>query len=190
MNFHFHYHQFFLYMKKEKRNSIYAFLDATGVLRNGSEVEIQAQRNLYWRNYKREWRVAKRIKEKEFTVSFNSDELKILNQEAKRHHLSRTQFIKETTFAYINNSYIVPYLSEVKRISQILAMTYNSVQDLFDANKLNFDLGRDLMESINRLEREILPLLHHPKTIEEYIKIHINKDGGNKAQLLDFINSL
>jgi hypothetical protein len=69
-------------------------------------------------------------------------------------------------------------------------MTYNSVQYLFDANKLNFDLGRDLMESINRLEREILPLLHHPKTIEEYIKIHINKDGGNKSLLLEFINSL
>jgi hypothetical protein len=69
-------------------------------------------------------------------------------------------------------------------------MTYNTVQDLFDANKLNFDLGRDLMESINRQEREILPLLHHPKTLEGYIKLHIAKDGRNKAQLLEFLNSL
>ena len=61
---------------------------------------------------------------------------------------------------------------------------------MFDANKLNFDLGRDIMESINRLERELLPILHNPKTVEEYIKMHIDKDEGNKAQLLEFINSL
>jgi hypothetical protein len=177
-------------VKVSKENTIYSHLKTNGVLENGTHEEIQKVRNEYWKEYKREWRVAKRMKEKEFTVSFNSDELKILNQEAKRHHLSRTQFIKDTTFAYINNSFIVPDLIELKRISQILAMTYNSVQDLFDANKFNFDLGRDLMESINRLEREILPLIHHPKTIEEYIKIHINKDGGNKFKLLEFINSI
>lgn len=177
-------------VKVSKENTIYSHLKTNGVLENGTHEEIQKVRNEYWKEYKRKWRVAKRRMDKEFTVSFNSDELKILNQEAKRHHLSRTQFIKDTTFAYINNSFIVPDLIELKRISQILAMTYNSVQDLFDANKFNFDLGRDLMESINRLEREILPLIHHPKTIEEYIKIHINKDGGNKFKLLEFINSI
>lgn len=176
--------------KVNKENTIYKHLQTNGVLKKGTHEEIQSVRKEYWKEYKRKWRVAKRRKDKEFAVSFNSDELKILIQQAKRHHLSRTQFIKETTFAYINNSYIVPDLLEVKKVSQLLAMTYNSVQDLYDANKFNFDLGRDIMESINRLEREILPLLHHPKTIEEYIKIHINKDGRNKALLLEFINSL
>ncbi|MBK8243327.1 MAG: hypothetical protein IPK88_07875 [Saprospiraceae bacterium] len=176
--------------KVNKENTIYSHLKTNGVLEKGTHEEIQKVRSEYWREYKRKWRVAKRRKDKEFAVSFNSDELKVLTFESKKHKLSRTQFIKETTFAYINNSFIVPDLIEVKKISQLLAMTYNSVQDLFDANKLNFDLGRDIMESINRLEREILPFLHHPKTLEEYIKLHIAKDGGNKAQLLEFINSL
>lgn len=176
--------------KVKSENSIYSHLQSSGVLEQGTHAEIQSVRKEYWKEYKRKWRVVKRRKEKEFTVSFKPDELKILTFEAKRHKLSRTQFIKDTTFAYFNNSYIVPDLLEVKKVSQLLAMTYNSVQDLFDANKLNFNLGRDIMESINRLEREILPFLHHPKTLEEYIKLHIAKDGGNKVQLLELINSL
>ena len=176
--------------KVKSENSIYSHLQSSGVLEKGPHEEIQNVRKEYWKEYKRKWRVAKRRKEKEFTVSFKPDELKILTFEAKKHKLSRTQFIKDTTFAYINNSFIVPDLIEVKKISQLLAMTYNSVQNLFDANKLNFDLGRDIMESINRLERELLPILHNPKTVEEYIKMHIDKDEGNKAQLLEFTNSL
>jgi len=176
--------------KVNRENSIYLHLKTNGVLENGTHEEIQSVRNEYWREYKRKWRVAKRRKEKEFTISFNQEELKILTSEAKRHKLSRTQFIKGTTFAYINNSFIVPDTMEVRRISQLLAMTYNSVQDLFDANKLNFDKGRALLDSINKLEREILPILHHPKTLVDYIKIHIIKDEGNKAKLLEFINSL
>ncbi len=175
--------------KVNKENTIFKHLQTNGVLEKGTHEETQKIRSEYWKEYKRKWRVAKRRIDKEFTISFNPDELKVLTYESKKHKLSRTQFIKETTFAYINNSFIVPDILEVKRISQILAMTYNSVQDLFDANKLNFDLGRDIMESINRLEREILPLLHHPKTLEEYIKLHIAKDGRNKAQLLEILNS-
>lgn len=176
--------------KVNRENSIYLHLKTNGVLENGTHEEIQSVRKEYWREYKRNWRVAKRRKEKEFTISFNQEELKILTSEAKRHKLSRTQFIKDTTFAYINNSFIVPDLLEVKRISQILAMTYNSIQELFEGNTIKFEIGRDLLHSINKLERDILPLLHHPKTLEEFIKLHIDKDGGNKAQLLEFINSL
>ena len=176
--------------KVKSENRIYSHLQSSGVLEKGTHEEIQKVRSEYWREYKRKWRVAKRRKDKEFAVSFNSDELKILNQQAKRHHLSRTQFIKETTLAYINNSYIVPDLLEVKRISQILAMTYNSIQVLFENNVIKFEIGRDLLDSINKLEREILPLLHNPKPLEEYIKVHIDKVGRNKAHLLEFINSL
>lgn len=176
--------------KVKSENTIYTHLQTNGVLEKGTHEEIQSVRKEYWREYKRKWRVAKRRKDKEFAISFNSDEVKILNQQAKKHHLSRTQFIKETTFAYINNSFIVPDILEVRRISQLLAMTYNSVQDLFDTNKLNFDIGRDLLDSINTLERALLPILHNPKTVEEYIKMHIVKDKGNKVQLLEFINSL
>ena len=176
--------------KVKSENSIYSHLKTNGVLENGTHEEIQKVRSEYWREYKRKWRIAKRRKDKEFTVSFNSEELKKLNQQAKRHHLSRTQFIKETTFAYINNSFIVPDLLEIKKISQILAMTYNSIQELFEDNTIKLKVGRDLLDSINKLEREILPLLYHPKTLEEYIKMHIDKDRGNKSQLLEFINSL
>lgn len=177
--------------RRIKTNSgVYGCLTSSGVLENGTHEEIQNARKDYWREYKRKWRNEKRKKEKEITVSLNNDELKILTREAKRHKMKRTRFLKQASFAYINNSYVVPDRLEVQRISQLLSMTYNSVQELVDENKINHNLGRSILETIRLLERDILPLLHNPKSIEEYIKQHIEKCTENKLKLLKLINSL
>ncbi len=79
--------------------------------------DIQRARKQYWREYKRKWRNEQRKKEKEFTITLINEELKMLTYEAKRHKMSRTRFLKETTFAYINKSFIVPDSLEVRKIS-------------------------------------------------------------------------
>lgn len=155
-------------MRKAKANSnIYTYLQKSGVLENGSHEEVQRVRNEYWNEYKRIWRKDKRKKEKEFTISLNSKEQKILAQVAKGHKISRTAFIKQATFAYINNSFIVPDAMEVKRISQLLAMIYNSIQELYEDDKIETITGRVILEKITQLERTIIPMLHNPKSLEE-----------------------
>lgn len=176
--------------KVKAKSSIYTFLLSKGVLEKGTHEEIQKARKEYWREYKRKWRNEKRKKEKEFAVSLNIDELKLLTLEAKRHKLSRTQFIKRATFAYFNKSYIVPDSLEVKRIAQLISLTYNCIQEMLEENKVSFNMGRDTLEIIQKLEREILPLLHNPKPIEEFIKQHIDKCSKNKLKLINFINSI
>ena len=177
--------------RRVKINSgVYGFLLTRGVLEKGTDQEIQNARREYWKEYKRKWRNEKRKTEKELTASFNSEELKLLTQEAKRHKMSRTQFMKQTSLAYISKNYIVPNIYEVKQIAQLLSMTYNSMQDLVDENKVSSNIGRNSLEIIYQLEREILPILHNPKTIEEYIKKYIGKDTENKSRLLELINSL
>lgn len=178
-------------MRKAKANSnLYTHLRNSGVLEFGNHEQIQYARKEYWREYKRVWKKDKRKKEKEFTISFNPEEQKILTQVAKRHKISRTAFIKQATFAYINNSFIVPDAMAVKQIAQLLAMNYNSVQELFEKDKIDSHIGRVLLEKISQLEREILPLLHSPQSLEEYIKVHIQKNNENKSHLVDFINTV
>jgi predicted HicB family RNase H-like nuclease len=178
-------------MRKAKANSnLYTHLRKSGVLEHGNHEQIQSARKEYWKEYKRLWKKDRRKKEKEFTISFNSEEQKILTEAAKRHKISRTAFIKQATFAYINNSFVVPDSMEVKQIAQLLAMSYNSIQELFVEDKIDSQIGRVLFEKISDLEREILPLLHSPKSLEEYIKDHIQKNNKNKPHLVEFINTI
>ncbi|MFN8279060.1 MAG: hypothetical protein U0V49_02140 [Saprospiraceae bacterium] len=150
-----------------KKSSLYAFLKSSGVLDNGTHEEIQSKRKEYWNEYKRKWRKIKRKSEKEFTISFSVDELKELLIEAKRHKLSRTRFIKQSCLAYMNKRYIVPDAMEVKRISQLLSMTYNSIQEMFEEDKIDKSAGKEILKRILKLEREILPALQNPKSINE-----------------------
>lgn len=180
-------------MKKRKsdtKSSIYAFLKSSGVLENGSHDEIQKVRKEYWREYKSRWRRNKRKIEKEISISLTQDELKQLSEQAKRHKRSRTKFIKQACFAYINKSFIVPDVKEVRKISQQLSLIYNSIHELTEDNTIEFKSGRIILENIYKLEREILPVLYHPKSLEALIKEHIDKNARNKDSLIEFINSL
>ncbi len=180
-------------MKKRKsdtKSSIYAFLKSSGVLENGSHDEIQKVRKEYWREYKSRWRRNKRRIEKEISISLTQDEMKYIGEQAKRHKQSRTKFIKQACFAYINNSFIVPDVKEVKMISQKLSMIYNSIQEMAEENTIEFKSGRIILENIYKLEREILPVLYHPKSLEVLIKEHIDKNARNKDSIIEFINSL
>ncbi len=180
-------------MKRRKLNAksnLFSFLNSSGILENGTHDQIQKVRSEYWREYKRKWRNAKRKSEKEITILFTQDEFKEISNESKRHKLSRTQFIKKVCFAYINKIFIVPDSKEVKRIAQQLSMTYNSIQGLLEENKIEFKSGKSILEAIFNLEREILPGLHNPKSLDVLIKEHILKNEKNKNTLVEFINSI
>ncbi len=176
--------------KLNSKSSIYTFLKSSGVLMSGTPDEIRNARIIYWREYKRNWRKLKRRAEKEITLCLTADELQVITKEAKRHKISKTRFIKQACLAYLNKSFIVPDLKEVKKISQILAMSYNFIQEMTEENKMDFKSGKSILESIYRLEREILPVLNNPKSLEVLIKEHIEKNAKNKNSLVEFINSI
>lgn len=180
-------------MKRRRLNSnsnLYSYLKSSGVLENGNHDEIQKVKKEYWKEYKRKWRNNKRKMINEITISFTREEFKEITNESKRHKLNRTKFIKQACFAYLNKSFIVPDLKEVKKISQFLAMSYNSIQELTAENKIDFKSSKSLLEAIFNLEREILPVLNNPKSLEVLIKEHIVKNAKNKNSLIEFINSI
>ena len=174
----------------KKGSGVYSYLLSKGVLENGTKGEIQKAKQEYWREYKAKWRKAKRKEAKEFCISLNQAELRLFTHEAKRHKMSCTEFIKQTSLAYTQKRYVVPNSLEVRKIAQLLSMTHNLIQEVLLENKSSRMSGLNMIEAIANLEHNILPLLNHPKTIEEHIVLHIKMDKGNKVQLLKLINSL
>lgn len=173
----------------KKKSSLYSFLDESGLLEKGTEDEIKAARKKYWNEFKRTWRKEKRIREKEFTVSFTKDELKLITNEAKRHRKSIPRYLKSTTLNYIAQRYLVPDEMEVKRISQLLAMNYNVLLQIVEEEKVRTQLGDILLGKISELEKRVLVHLCHSKTLEDWIKQEINKDATLKDKILHMLNS-
>jgi uncharacterized protein (DUF1778 family) len=176
--------------KLKVSSGLYSYLHASGVLNTGNENAIALARKEYWRNYKKVWRKEKRKKEKEITISLNTEELKVITQSAKIHQRNVTAFIKESAFAYINKRYIVPSQETVHSIRQLLAMLYNQIEQLLDENKLQSELGNELKQKITELERFILPVLFNPKIVEKHIEELVRKEPIMKTKLLALLNNL
>ena len=138
-------------MKRAKKKGIYDYLYSIKVLESGTDEDISLARKKYWREYKASWRRKKRKEEKELTTSWTADEITELTNAAKKHKVSKTKFIKTSTLAYINKRYIVPDQIEVRRIAQLLAVTYNSIREMMDEDTLELQTGKIILEKINRL---------------------------------------
>lgn len=173
---------------RKKINAYYQFLEP--FLENGNNEEIQKAKKEWFRKYKAEWRKAYRKKNKEFTISWTKEDLKILSQEAKRHRLSKTRFIKQATMGYIDKRYIVPYQEEVNKSLQILAMVYNSIEDISEEGKLAGNIAKDLHAIINHLEHDFRIAIFSPKTIEQVLSEAVKEKPNIKARLIQFIENL
>ena len=173
---------------RNKHSAYYQFLEP--FLESGNNEEIQKAKKEWFRKYKAEWRKAYRKKNKEFTISWTKEELKILSQEAKRHRLSKTRFIKKATMGYIDKRYIVPYQEEVNKTLQILAMIYNGIEDISKEGILPGNIAKDLQAVINRLEHDFRVAIFSPKTIEQVLSEVVKAKPGIKARLIQFIETL
>ncbi len=177
-------------MKRATKKGIYEYLDSIKVLESGSDEDLTLARKKYWRTYKATWRRKKRKEEKELTTSWTDDELTELTKEARRHKVSKTKFIKTSTLAYIDKRYIVPDQIEVRRIAQLLSVTYNSIQEMIYENALQLQTGKIILEKIFDLERQVLVSLHNPKTIEQLITETINENPQTKTRLYHLLETL
>ena len=176
--------------KIKNKSSIYEYLDSTKVLESGTENDIAQARKKYWREYKAQWRKQKRKAEKELTTSWTVEELKIIGDVARKHKISKTEFLKMSALAYIDKRYIVPDAIEVRRIAQMLAMSYNLIQEMINENVLHLQTGKIILEKIFELEREVLVSLHNPKTLDQLITEAINKTPQTKARLYQLLETI
>ena len=155
----------------------------------GNDTEIR-QAKLEWRRmYKAQWRKEHRRKCKEITASWDNDEYRMLKAEAKRHKLSITMFIKQATIGYVDKRYIPLQRQEVTKILQLLALTFNVIDELGQEEQLNYETAKELKNEITRLEQSIRVVLFSPKTIWQILTEALMETPQMKADIILFIQS-
>ncbi len=171
-------------------SSIYKFLDSLNILEKGSPEEIVAARKQYWRVYKALWRKENRHKLVGFTPYFTKEEVVILNDAAKLHKRSKTQFVKVASLAYISKNYLVPDILQIRKVIQLLQMNFNIIQEMLDENKIPIQAGKILLDKLNCLELQIRQELHSPKTLEQLIVDAIKNDPSKNEEFIKLLKTL
>jgi hypothetical protein len=143
-------------MKGYTASGIYAYLSSSGVLDTGTSAEIANARKAYWRDYKRRWKAARR--KNTLTIIFSDTEMKQVSQSAKLLRLSRTRYIKQCAL----KQYVLP---DTGNIRDILFKTYNLLLTLSNVQNTSPEIGYELLNRLENLEKEVLFCLTHPKTI-------------------------
>lgn len=179
-------------MKRKRANSgVWKYLESTGALRSTDDATISARKAEYRKEYKRAWRKKYRKANKELTLTLVPSEWEFITTAAGKHNRSRARFTKEAALAYICKSFIIPNDLEVRRIKEILTMNYNALEVLIEKHPIAyFQSGNKLLNAFSSLEKEVLTLLHNPKSLEELIIDAVHENASRKKSLVQFIESL
>jgi hypothetical protein len=116
--------------KTPKGSPLWKYLEACGVLENGTDEQIIAAKRQYRKNYLHHFKQKQRKAKPGFTVMLSKEngQYDTISLAAKKHSLAITAFLREATLAYIHQYYIVPDRMQVARLEQFLAQYLNEVQ--------------------------------------------------------------
>jgi hypothetical protein len=172
-----------------------AFLDARGLLENGSEEQIRAARREYRKIYLTVYKKKQRKESPEFSVllSRQNGEYSRVTAAARRHKLSVPAFLKSATLAYINKTFIVPDREMIVKLAALLAECLNDVQQIATGKEKNYWLLEQRYDAIEKrvmdLEMQITHLLSTPLGIEDAVRSAIDKDSDLRLRLLLLLTS-
>ncbi len=174
--------------KQRKYSAFYAYMEP--FFQKGDEVMIEHAKRAYRKAYKAKWRKQKRSISKEITTIWEKAEYQTLKEEAKMHKESITRFIKRATVAYMDKRYVVPNEAQVMKVMQLLALTYNRIEELAEDKQLDSNLAKKLQTDLSTLEQEIRVSLFSPKTIEQTISELIHEKPSVKKQLIALLETM
>lgn len=153
-------------MKRSRTNKDALYKYLTPLLEAGAnESTLVAARKQYIKEYKARWQREHRKANKQFTVSFSSDELTVIEKAAGYHHRSLTKFIKEAALAYCSNRFLVPDAAAVNHIRQLLTMNYCLLQQILEEHDHRHVSSEQLTKMVSSLEKQVLDALHNPKQV-------------------------
>jgi len=150
-------------MRVRKHSALYAYLDKQGLLSKGTAEEIIAAKEAYWKKVRTEWQKNKRTNNKKYEVFLNKIEYQIIARAAKSTGYSKVAYLKQSALAYTNKKYLVPRIELLYDVKELLALTYDSMQQLVEEKNVPVSLGDILLTKIEHLENRILELLFNPK---------------------------
>jgi len=144
-----------------KNTSLWAYLDSVGILEKGTDNEIKQAKKQYWKKYFLSYKQERRktIPEYPIGLSKKNGEYTRIKNEAKKHKLTITSFLKQSALAYIGKRFLVPDRTQVSNIEQMLSQILNEVRQRKNIPYMEIE------KRIEKIENQIDKLLCHPTEI-------------------------
>jgi uncharacterized protein (DUF1778 family) len=135
----------------KNRSGLYEYLEASGVLAEGTADEIRMAKEEYWKGVRKEWRHQQRKDCKSYTIFFTRQEVTAVAKAAEARNTSITRFIKAAALKTATGNLGIDQRI-IGQVREVLFETYNLMakQDGVPETALNI-----LLQS----ERKILGLL-------------------------------
>lgn len=157
--------------KKKNKGAIWEYLEATGVLENGTEEEICSAKKAYRKDYFLQYKKSQRRQKPEFTINLSkkNGEYYRVKKAADSHKMTLTAFIRSAALSYLDNRYLVPNESQVALLEQILSQCLNEIQRIVGARE-RYHWEREqkfeeIEKRIEKLELEIGNVFRNPPLI-------------------------
>lgn len=169
------------------------WLDASGVLANGSEEEIKTAKRAHRKSYKTQHKRKQRQENPEFCVALSKqkNELARITTAAHKHKMSVQSFLKFSSLAYLNKTFIVPDRDFVARLAQLLSDCLNEVNGIAQSKSnwhWQIDEKYDAIEKrICALETDMRHLFESPAPIEKAVSDAVAKDPSMRLTLLNLL---
>lgn len=160
-------------MSRKTNSGLWEYLERIGILENGTDDEIKAAKKAYRKEYLLKYKQKQRTHKPEFTVNFSNKkgEFYKVKEAAKKHNVTITSFIRKATVAYINQKFIVPNISQIAKLEQLLSQCLNEIQSIVKVRDRYFwerDKRLEKIENrITKLENEINEVFRNPPLAKE-----------------------
>lgn len=173
-----------------KSTNIYQYLESTGVLDTGSADDIERQRLLYWKKYKREWRQQQRRKLKSFTVYFDENMTAIIKRASVKQKMSCTKYIQQSALLHAQGKTITVNPNIFNYIREALMLNYHAIKDLEDGQYISPKTEREFISTLAVIEKKITAKLNEPAMLEDAIKEAIQNDPDYKNILHEILKNI
>lgn len=159
---------------RRRHSAMWDYLDSIGILEKGTEEEIKAAKKAYRKDYFLSFKRNQRTRKPEYTVNFaveNGEHGRVVKA-AQRHKLAVSGFIRASTLAYLNNTYLIPDREQVARLEQILSSCLNEIRSIVHEKEKYFWERERKMEAIEKrigkLETQIHEVFRNPPLLNRY----------------------
>ncbi len=141
----------------KKQNRVYEFLQASGVLENGTAEEIQLVKKQYWAQVRKAYKQNRRHQQKSYTVFFTAEELKLIRPKANQFR-NVTNYIKQAALAEAKGKFTMDK-KITGEIRQAVALHYSTIQQFREENILPDQHAEEVLTEIAEIEKMILRYL-------------------------------
>lgn len=149
-----------------RNSALWIYLEESGILEHGSPEQINAIKREYRRKYLKNYKSTRRKQGLEVVVTLSEKERERLHKQARRHQLSLPRFLRQSSIAFLNQTYLVPNAAQVARMEQALAECIREIQAIGKSRERRW-LSQEwkieaLVAQVEKLSTQLTSALRYP----------------------------